>query len=71
MKIIKICEQNKDVKSLKDSTCVECGKNKANVALFLGKGMPSSPIPLCLNCAWTLEDLLDNTTEVSFTRAEK
>ena len=65
MKIVRICDENKEVATLKNCTCVECKKSPAEVALIFGKGTMTS-VNLCFECAWTLGDLLDETTAVDF-----
>ena len=47
--------------------CCECYKY-AEVVLELGD---QHEIPLCLECAWDLKDLMDETTFTTFEQAEK
>ncbi len=69
MKVLKICPENDAVKNFEGSTCSDCGR-PADVVLFIGKRSPHATTSLCLECAWTLKDLMEETTLVDFKSAE-
>ena len=50
-----------------DIKCCNCGDRAA----LLLKAGEKTKLHLCLECAWTLEDLLDESTAIDFTEAEK
>jgi len=62
MEIRKICKENPDTEVFESCKCNECLKNNADVIITVGK----FEIPLCKECAWDLEDILDNTTSADF-----
>ncbi len=47
--------------------CCACHKKTAEITITIETHI----IPLCLNCAWTLEDMIDETTSTDFTEVEK
>ena len=69
MIVKKICLQNEDTKMYEGAVCSDCGR-PAEVVLLIGKHSPKASTPLCLECAWTLKDLMDETTFTTFVSAE-
>ncbi len=51
------------------AVCSDCGR-PAEVVLLIGKNSPKASTLLCLECAWTLKDLMDETTFTTFVSAE-
>ena len=62
MRIIKIKPKQTDI-------CESCNHNHADFKIDIGFKMPR--FMLCKDCAWNLSELLDKTTDVNFTSAEK
>jgi len=50
-------------------TCENCEKAPAEVDIHIGT--KSLMFSLCKNCAWDLSELLDKTTNTSFTEVTK
>lgn len=66
MEIAKICTENGNENQFAGSTCINCQED-AEVVLTIGR----TRIGLCLECAWNLSDLLDETTRINFVKAER
>ena len=48
--------------------CQECGKDNANLQVIIGKDKTDKQVGfhLCLECAWTLSDGLEDTANLDF-----
>ena len=47
--------------------CCECHKKTAEITIMTGTHI----IPLCLECTWTLGDMIDKTTSTDFTEIKE
>ncbi len=75
MKIVKICNENKDIPYIisclnTHKKCDECGDNPAEVAIGIENEGRTSWQALCSDHAWKLADALNETTDTNFKKIE-